>query len=165
MIVIQKVFETLNLKVAYSLGMLDAKHNLIQLNREEDYHRLWLQEHCYIYMAPIHVFKWTPDNKVSEESLIVPIWISLPSLPILFLSKNTLFSIAQLIGKPLKIDSPTTGLRRPCVACVCREIDILKELPRRIWVGCIDKVFAISYKNMLLYCNHCLRLGHSAHTA
>lgn len=80
----------------------------------------------------MRVFKWKSNFRLDIESPIVPVWFSLPGLPIYVFYKHTLFSIANMIGKPLIIDQPIANLMRPSVARVCIEIDLTKDIPNRI---------------------------------
>ncbi|KAI5649765.1 hypothetical protein M9H77_35770 [Catharanthus roseus] len=82
-----------------------------RFNLEEDYMR---------------AFKRSMDFQLSVEPSVIPAWIALECFPIHLLNKPTLFSIANLIGKPMKIDGPTTNLSRPSIARICVEMDLLK---------------------------------------
>lgn len=71
---------------------------------KEDYSHLWVRQSWY-NGSTIRIFKWTIDFQFSEESPIVPIWISFSYLPVHFMyCKEALFSIALAIGKPLCVD-------------------------------------------------------------
>ena len=117
---ILQVFASMRLKGDYSIGLLDQKHIQIRLHNEEDFTRIWLRSLWFIKSFPMRGFKWSPDFRSNVESQIVPLWISLPYLPVHFYDKSCLFSIAKAIGTPLKIDEPTASLTRPSVARVCR---------------------------------------------
>lgn len=70
------------------------------------------------------------------ESSIVPVWVSLPNLPLFLFNQLGLFSIGSLLGKPLILDAATGNLSRPNVARLCVEVYLLKRLPHRIWLDC-----------------------------
>ena len=72
---------------------------------------------------------------VDAESPIVPVWVSLPNLPQHFFDNGLLFSIARLIGEPLKVDTTTVTLSRPSVARFYVEVNLLQDLPNKIWIG------------------------------
>lgn len=72
---------------------------------------------------------------MDKESSIVPVWISLPRLPIQFFKREALFQIAALIGTPLRLDAATISLKRPSIARVQVEIDLLKPNPTKVWIG------------------------------
>lgn len=110
----------------------------------------------------MRVLKWTPMFHVEQEPPIAPVWVSFERLPFFMFSKGPLFSIARLIGKPLKLDAATESLARPSVARVCIELDLLKPLPRRIFIGQGEAGFwqAVEYDNLPSYCSGCSRFGH-----
>ncbi|KAL9451935.1 hypothetical protein AB3S75_007859 [Citrus x aurantiifolia] len=115
----------------------------------------------------MRIFKWTTDFLCSEESPVVPIWISFPYLPIHFVQcKEALFSIASAIGQPLRIDQVTASLSRPSVARVLVEHDVTQPLLPRIRIGVGDSGFwqNVVYEKIPLYCASCKHLGHAAET-
>ncbi|KAK4433517.1 hypothetical protein Salat_1114000 [Sesamum alatum] len=83
----------------------------------------------------MRVFKWTPSFNPREESPIVPVWVRLSELPIQFFEREALFSIARLLGAPLRTDVSTATLVRPSVARVCIEINLLEPLQMEIGLG------------------------------
>lgn len=112
----------------------------------------------------MHTLKWTPFFSLESESLIVPVWISLPRLPIHLFNKGPLFSIARLIGEPLNVDASMATHSRLGVARVCVEVNLQGELPGKIWIGQGSSGFwqQIEYKNLPNYCSFCHKLGHNA---
>lgn len=54
-------------------------------------------------------------------------------------------------------------LSRPSVARVCVEVDLLKDLPKRIWLGVDDSGFfqRVTYEDLPNYCTQCCKIGHS----
>lgn len=58
------------------------------------------------------------------------VWISLPYLPIHFIHcKEALYSIAVIIGKPLRVDHvdhATASVNRPSIARVLVEYEVLR---------------------------------------
>lgn len=116
---------------------------------------------------PIRVFKWSVGFQLSSEPSIIPAWIALQGLRIHLFKKGSLFSIATLIGKPLKLDEPTVNLCRPSIARICGEIDLMKDLPSRVWIGPGDnKGFwpQIIYEDLPSYCTNFMRIGHATLT-
>ncbi|KAL9448763.1 hypothetical protein AB3S75_016127 [Citrus x aurantiifolia] len=115
----------------------------------------------------MRIFKWTTDCRCSEESPIVPVWISFPYLPIHFVQcKEALFSIASAIGKPLRIDQATASLSRPSVARVLIERDVTQPLLPRIRIGVGNSGFwqNVLYEKIPHYCASCKPLGNAAET-
>src|SRR4051812_26232640 len=161
------LFSKLGLSGGYDLGHLDQKHMLIRLQKEDDFNRLWLRDTWYLDGYPMRMFKWSPDFRLEWESPIVPVWISLPNLPLFLFNKSGLFSIGSLLSKPLTLDSATADMSRPSVARVCVEIDLLKTIIPRVRLDCESgEGFwqEVIYEKMPSYCNTCKRLGHDHST-
>lgn len=75
------------------------------------------------------IVKWFTSFRCSEESPIIPVWVSLPHLLVHFIHcKDVLFSIANAIDKPLRVDHATTVINRPLVARVLIEYDASRPL-------------------------------------
>jgi hypothetical protein len=83
----------------------------------------------------MRLFKWTPDFNTKTESAVVPVWISLPELPLHLFHKKGLFSIAKLVGTPFKVDESTANRTRPSMARICVEVDLLKPVHEEIFIG------------------------------
>lgn len=124
--------------------------------------RLWLKGNWYLLGYPMRVFKWSVDFHLSFEPSVIPTWIGLDGLPIHLFNKSTLFSTANLVGKLMKIDEPTANLSRPSVTRICAEVDLLKSLLARIWIGTGGSTNfwqRVCYEDLPSYCNHCLKIG------
>ncbi|KAL9448767.1 hypothetical protein AB3S75_016131 [Citrus x aurantiifolia] len=165
--VIRKFFVALGLKGNVDISLLDPRHILIQLHLEEDYTRIWLRQSWFIDGRAMRVFKWSTTFHSSEESPIVPVWVSLPFLPVHYMRcKEALYSIAAVIGKPLRIDHATAAVSRPTVARVLIEYDISRPLLKRLWIGEKDTGFwqYIIFEKVPRYCATCKHVGHSDDT-
>ncbi|KAL9459047.1 hypothetical protein AB3S75_002435 [Citrus x aurantiifolia] len=165
--VIRKFFVALGLKGTVDISLLDPRHILIQLYLEEDYMRIWLRQSWFIDGRAMRVFKWSTTFHSSEESPIVPVWVSLPFLPVHYMKcKEALYSIAATIGKPLRIDHATAAVSRPTVARVLIEYDISRPLLKRLWIGEKDTGFwqYIVFEKVPRYCAACKHVGHSDDT-
>lgn len=129
---IRKGFSTIGFKGDYHLGLLANNRVLIRFTQQEDYQRCWMHGSWRFKNHNMRILKWTPFFSLVHEPPFAPIWISLNHLPIHLFQKVPLLSIASLIGRPLKVDIATQNLTRPSVARICVEIDLLKELPKRV---------------------------------
>ncbi|VFQ64013.1 unnamed protein product [Cuscuta campestris] len=89
-------------------------------------------------------------------------WKILEGLPIHLFDSLALYSIGNLLGKPLKTDSATATLSRPSVARICVEIDTSKDLPRCVWIHLGELTFLqpITYEDLPDYCPSFKSLGH-----
>lgn len=101
---------------------------------------------------------------MEKESSLVPVWVTFPRLPIHFFAKPALFKIASLLGLPLRLDAATISLKRPGVARIQVELDVLKERPQQIWIGIghNDGFWQrVEYESVPSYCTHCWHIGHA----
>ncbi|KAL2527111.1 Uncharacterized protein Adt_12165 [Abeliophyllum distichum] len=110
----------------------------------------------------MRILKYSFDFDPHKESSIVPVWIALPKLPLVFYDKAILFSIASVLGTPLKLDECTAKKSRTNLARICVDMDINGPRLDRIRIG--NEEFAIwqniYYENLPLYCSFCKHLGH-----
>ena len=79
-------------------------------------------------------------------------------------SKGPLMSLASLIGSPIRIDAATKSLSRPSIARVCVEVNLLCNLPKRVWIGHGDNGFwqSVTYEALPSYCTTCSQLGYES---
>ncbi|KAK4428539.1 hypothetical protein Salat_1153700 [Sesamum alatum] len=147
----------------FSVGAINFRHVFIKFTLEEDYTKLWIKPIWFVEGFPMWVFKWTPTFNPRVESPIVPVWVRLPGLPIQFFEREALFSIARLLGTPLRTDVSTATLVRPSVARVCVEINLLEPLQTEIGLGFGTNVVIqrVVYERLPKYCGACKHLGHA----
>lgn len=67
-----------------------------------------------------------------EETTAAIVWISFPSLRPNFLAKESIFSLAAVVGKPLQVDLATQNKTRPSCVRVKFDVDLLGDFPKRI---------------------------------
>ncbi|KAF8394103.1 hypothetical protein HHK36_020308 [Tetracentron sinense] len=152
-----------HLKFDYHIGVIDSRHLLIRFSVEEDYLTIYLKEYCYINGLLLRFIKWTPNFSAGIEPSIVPVWISLPNLPLHLFQEQILRSIGSAAGKVLCIDGPTKMLTRPNKVRLCVDLDITKSKPSHIWlgIGAAGRWQQIIYEKEIAYCSYCSRQGHS----
>ncbi|VFQ95461.1 unnamed protein product [Cuscuta campestris] len=158
----RKAFERIAFEKDFSVSLLDERHILINFESEKDFLRCLLRKYWKINGFTLKVFRWTPDFDPNADSPLIPVWIGLEGLPIHLFDSLALYSIGNLLGKPLKTDSATTTLSRPSVARICVEIDTSKELPRCVWIHLGELTFLqpITYEDLRDYCPSCKSFGH-----
>lgn len=74
----------------------------------------------------MRTLKWDPLFNPEAETTIAVAWISLPSLAPNFFGKESIFSIAAAVGKPLQVDTATSNKTRPSCARVKVEVDLMR---------------------------------------
>lgn len=162
---LHQYFVALDLKGEFSIGLLDNRHVLIQIQSEEDYLRIYSRMVWYIGAITMRIFRWSPFFRVDKETSVVPVWITFPRLPVMFFEQQSLFAIGRLIGHPLRRDSATIALKRPSVARLQVELDLMKPRPDKIWIGMGDSDGywqKVEYEHVPEYCQHCWHVGHAA---
>lgn len=157
------------LKGECKIGLLSNRHIIIRASLLEDYVHLLSKPAFYItqknWTFPIQTLKWDPMFKPEEEMSTVIAWISFPSLPPNFIGQESVFSLVAEVGKPLQVDMATKNQTRP--SCARVEVDLLKELLKRIQIGIkqkggevVEKWIKIKYDYVPKYCKTCIIQGH-----
>lgn len=73
----------------------------------------------FVFRRPLMLKVMSPDYDFDDKlSLFVPVWISLPSLPLGCWNARALRKIASLISKPITSDRFTATKERISFACV-----------------------------------------------
>ncbi|VFQ93056.1 unnamed protein product [Cuscuta campestris] len=116
--------QQLGLQGKFNISTLSHQRFLLNLELEEDYLRLFMRRSWRVHGYNMTLTKWSPSLSQESESPIMPIWISIPNLPIHLHDKRALLIIASTIGHPLKVDSCTLNFSRPQLARCCVEVDI-----------------------------------------
>ncbi|VFQ96661.1 unnamed protein product [Cuscuta campestris] len=162
LISIHKAFERIAFENEFIVSLLDESHILINFEYENDFLRCLLRKYWKINGFILKVFRWTHDFDPNIDSPLIPVWISLEGLPIHFFDSLALYSIANLIGKPLKTDAATANLSRPSIARICVEVDTSEELPHGVWIHLGQLTFhqPIHYEDHPGYCPSCKSFGH-----
>ncbi|KZV31111.1 hypothetical protein F511_14992 [Dorcoceras hygrometricum] len=159
---ITRAFGELELAGPYSIRFLRPGFLFLEFKLEEDMARIWSKGRWFICGHLLRILKWTPFFDYAKESSIVPVWVRFPDLPIPMFERNRLFSIANIIGKPLKMDELTSKSERLTMARVCIEVDLLKSLPDKVYLifGNTPVEQRVVYENMPKYCLDCHHVGH-----
>ena len=118
-----------------------------------------------IFGRPLLLKIMAPDFDFdSKIPLSVPVWISLPNLPLNCWNARALGKIASVLGNPISTDRLTATRERISFARVLVEIDPTKELKRSVEIqlptGKVRQQKVI-YENEPKYCSLCKVLGHS----
>lgn len=87
---LKSALETIELKSAFIVSLMDPRHILLRFNHEEDYHRVWLREQWYLKRFSMKVFKSMPYFRLDIKLSIGPVWVNFPKLPMIFYEKQSL---------------------------------------------------------------------------
>ncbi|KAI5652780.1 hypothetical protein M9H77_29967 [Catharanthus roseus] len=108
----------------YKLGWL-----VFQFDREEDIQKILDRRPYMIYGRPLILKNMPPHFELGAcTSIVVPVWITLPGLPVDLWNAQALAKICSRIGEPLCIDAMTRRKERISYTRVLVEVDIAKEL-------------------------------------
>lgn len=106
--------------------------------------------------------------KVDEETTQDMTWISFPDLKPKYFVKNSIFSLATVLGKPLHIDLATINKTRPICARVKVQVDLMFDFSKYVEMEIVNEStkesrfeqVKIHYDMVPLYCKLCKVQGH-----
>ncbi|XP_060183050.1 uncharacterized protein LOC132613004 [Lycium barbarum] len=106
---------------------------------------------------------------IENETSIAMVWISFPNLLPTFFVKESLFTLASAVGKPIQLDAATINKTRPNSARVKVQVDLLADFPKSVWMDIEDDVTKdirsikvnIQYDYLPKYCINCFLQSHS----
>lgn len=107
--------------------------------------------------------------KVNEETTMAMAWINFPNLLPTFFVKESLFSLAATVGKPIQLDQETINKTRPSSAHVKVLLDLMGTFPKVVHMNIENKVTEeirntieeIKYDYVPKYCLECKIQGHN----
>ncbi|KAG6523062.1 hypothetical protein ZIOFF_012915 [Zingiber officinale] len=161
--IVYQGFKGLGLSSPYNIRFLRAGHIFLHLTSNEDMARIWTRGVWRIGGSILRIFKWTPHFSYEAESPVVPVWVQFPDLPVHMFNKNCVFSMARIVGCPIKIDEATADGSRLFMARACVEIDLLKPRVEQFLIGIGDehRLQRVVYERTPEYCQYCRHLGHA----
>ncbi|KAG6466650.1 hypothetical protein ZIOFF_075554 [Zingiber officinale] len=161
--IVYQGFKGLGLSSPYNIRFLRAGHIFLHLTSNEDMARIWTRGVWRIGGSILRIFKWTPHFSYEAESSLVPVWVQFPDLPVHMFNKNCVFSMARIVGCPIKIDEATADGSRLFMARACVEIDLLKPRVEQFLIGIGDehRLQRVVYERTPEYCQYCRHLGHA----
>lgn len=116
----------------------------------------------FINQFMILVQQWVAGFRPSEAVIsTIPVWISLPELPIELHSLAMLKKIGDSIGTFLKTDVRAIEQNRLKFAKILVLIDLLAPLKENIWVGSFKQ--RLEFHELPLFCSNCSSIGHNSH--
>ncbi|XVF79070.1 hypothetical protein PTKIN_Ptkin14bG0189800 [Pterospermum kingtungense] len=118
----------------------------------------------HFHNQPLIVRKWEPGISSLEFNLSrLPVWVQLSNLPLELFTQRGIGCVASVLGRPLYMDRITAQRERLAFARVCVEIEVTKEIPKKIEVllrGRIVEVM-VSVPWLPLKCSKCNIFGHT----
>src|SRR4051812_28092191 len=116
-----------------------------------------------IHNMPMLLTDWKPNFDLKKDMLrTIPIWVTLPHLPIHLWGQKSLSKIGSALGTPVVTDECTANKLRVSYARILVEMDITKALVSEINIrdaeGNLRKQ-VVEYDWRPKFCERCQRVG------
>ncbi|XP_020547320.1 uncharacterized protein LOC110011493, partial [Sesamum indicum] len=136
--------------------------------RDEDRQRVLAGGPYFVYGRPL-LLKHMPDCfEFKEDDIsLMPVWATLPSLPLECWHPNALGKIGSRIGTPIAMDSLTMNMERVSYARILVEVDASKKLTDQVefvMPNGITRKQPVVYEFTPKFCTDCNRFGHLLET-
>ncbi|XP_060172613.1 uncharacterized protein LOC132603526 [Lycium barbarum] len=160
-----------NLSIAYGtllkylrVYLHDDRYYIFLFATKEDKEAVLEYGPYFFNSRPVILRDWEHEFQFQPELLrIVPLWVQLPRLPILYWADDNLSRIASCLGKSVCADQLTAQIGRVSYARVLIEMDITQPLPEVLIIEEADGVLRyqeVKYEWRPNVCYGCLKLGH-----
>ncbi|XP_060200076.1 uncharacterized protein LOC132628294 [Lycium barbarum] len=117
------------------IRVFDNFNIFLTFNNNEDFNVILYKRAIDLDGYQIWFQKWSPDFKLEEDIPIVPVWVLLPGLPFHMHTWHYVKQITEAAGIPIELDTTTKTMNRPSMAKVRAEIDLMKPLVHKVWIG------------------------------
>ncbi|KAL3623412.1 hypothetical protein CASFOL_032228 [Castilleja foliolosa] len=144
------------------ISLIDARNVIITASLE-DMVTVLSQDSKRILSSLFRVFRWHKDFDFSKDNSTVPVWVSLPKLPLVYMNPLFLERVGNILGKYLRADEKSVGMTNVMRARVCVEMDVAKPFTTQIWIGESKDIGFwqnIEYEGNNSFCSFCGLLGH-----
>ncbi|KAG5617651.1 hypothetical protein H5410_017475 [Solanum commersonii] len=159
----------LKVKADCRIGFLRNRHILMRFNLIEDFVNVVSKSIYYIndkdgYSYQMRPLIYDAKFKIEEETSQAMACISFPDLKPTFFVKESLFSLASAVGKPIHLDLATVNKTRPSCAKVKVQVDLLADLPKCVEMEIVNSTTTesrvehvkIKYDFLPKYCKKCM---------
>lgn len=137
---------------------------LLRFKNHDDMDAVMMKGSYTIRNRPMILKEWHPDYNVMEDMLrTLPIWVTLPLLPLRLWGARSLNKIGSLIGVPLVTDECTAHKLRVSYARILVEVDITRKLMDEFTIKDLDGKMIrqkIEYEWRSKFCEKCQKVGH-----
>ncbi|VFQ77918.1 unnamed protein product [Cuscuta campestris] len=152
------------------IGWRSPKHIFLKFSNSQDAIDMLLKEQItFNGIHPMRLFRWTKDFDLDTETSIALVWVLFHDLPYHYFNDKALALLCKPIGKYLGVDTATLEGTKPTYARVRIEMDLLKPLVSKVFVGTSTEIGKedegflqlVEYEKIPFFCTHCRRQGHS----
>ncbi|RAL48728.1 hypothetical protein DM860_001048 [Cuscuta australis] len=153
-----------------TIGWRDSRHVFLIFSNLQDCTEILLKgQILFNGINPMRLFRWTLDFNTEIKTSLAPVRVLFSGLPIHFFDASALALICKPIGKVLGVDLATLHKSKPHVARVRVEMDLLKPLIHKIFIGTSTEpgkedegiYQSIEYECIPFYCTKCFKQGHA----
>lgn len=146
----------------FIMGLRDQKTLLVRFELESGMLMALSRDPTMTKESTFKVFHWKHVANGSYDTVIAPVWITLPKLPERYWFLEFLIAIGDSIGRFIRVDLLTVSMARPSVARICVGVDLSRELPLEIGIKYKGIIWQkIVYRNMPAHCTHCRMQGYN----
>ena len=158
-------FVTNSWKCPVNFSMHDSGWLIFTFNSELDMLNV-LNGGPYHVLGRLMILKIMPEffDFDTADMVRMPIWIRFPNLPLQCWSPLCLSKLASVVGKPLRLDTPTSSITRLSYARVLVETDLSADLPNLITISLPNGASMsqkVQYESLPRFCKKCRSLGHN----
>ncbi|XP_058722959.1 uncharacterized protein LOC131594767 [Vicia villosa] len=160
--------KTWNFVALLELYFNEAGYFIVRFRTWEDLNKVMEQGPYFIFGKPIFLKYWSVDFEIKADLLrVLPLWITLPNLPLYLWGERSISKISSAIGNPITTDECTARKLRISYARVLVEVDITKPVKQSITIrdhSGKEWEQKIEYEWRPKYCQTCLKIGHDCAT-
>ncbi|XP_058759684.1 uncharacterized protein LOC131632999 [Vicia villosa] len=160
--------KTWNFVALPELYFNEAGYFIVRFRTWEDLNKVMEQGPYFIFGKPVFLKYWSVDFEIKADLLrVLPLWITLPNLPLYLWGERSISKISSAIGNPITTDECTARKLRISYARVMVEVDITKPVKQSVTIrdhSGKEWEQKIEYEWRPKYCQTCLKIGHDCAT-
>lgn len=131
----------------------------VRFDVEEEYLMAVMGGPWRLFGSILMVQAWAPDfNPLQDDIVTTPVWVRLLNILVNFYHQAILTGIAEVLGKPVRVDLTTERLERARFARACVEVNLKKPLKGSVMVN--GEGYFVSYEELTNICPGCGVFGH-----
>ncbi|PNX81511.1 hypothetical protein L195_g037532, partial [Trifolium pratense] len=155
----KKLENVWNLIGGFELMAVSNSFYMVKFNCEEDKNKVINGGPWMIYDHYLAVRHWTATFNAATATIDkTMVWIRIPSLNLVYYDESILWTLASLVGTPIKVDMHTLNVARGRFARMCVEVDLTKPVVGR--VGINGEWYQVQYEGLHIICTQCGCYGH-----
>jgi len=133
---------------------------MIKFNEEDDKTMVINGGPWMIFDHYLAFRQWSPTFNAATATIDKTMaWIRIPNLNLVYYDESLLWTVASMVGTPVKVDMHTLRVARGKFARLCVEIDLTKPVVGK--VGINGEWYNVQYEGLHLICTQCGCYGHT----